>query len=154
MTNQTLISFDEWVKGASKARIGDPLWTVQAYRLGVYAIECHAFDRRTNERFSRAGAIDQITRAIGSISTNISEGYSRSTPADRVRFYSYALGSTREAIDWYDTLRFELGDTTDTRQSILIQIRRLLLTTIRKSRPEGTDFNLRDFNTSPPPTDI
>ncbi len=146
MTKETLLSFDEWAKAASPARTGDPLWTVQAYRLGLYAVVCHTHDRRDNSRFSAAGALSQLTRSIGSIAANIAEGYSRSTPVDRIRFYSYALGSAREAISWYDTFRFELGDATDARQATLIQVRRLLLTTIRKSRPEGTDFNLRDFD--------
>jgi len=82
MTTQTLITFDEWVKGASRARTGDPLWTVQAYRLGLYAVECHAFDRRTNASFSKAGALDQLTRAIVYVAANIAEGYSKSTPGD------------------------------------------------------------------------
>jgi len=154
MTTHTLIAFDDWVNEASTARTGDPLWTVRAYRLGLYAIACHSFDRQTNQRLGHAAALDQVTRAIGSISANIAEGYSRSTPLDRVRFYTYALGSTREAIGWYETLRPELGSATDHRQGILIQIRRLLLTTIKRSRPQGADFNLRDFSATSPAANL
>ena len=144
MTNESVPPFGEWVERAAGARTGDPLWTVQAYRLSLYAVECHTFDRRSNARLRRAAALDQLTRAVGSISANLAEGYSRSSAADRSRFYGYALGSTREAIAWYDTLRIELGALIDQRQSILIQIRRLLLTTLRKARPEGTHGSLRD----------
>ena len=118
------------------ARTGDPLWAVQAYRLASYAIECHTFDRQTNRQFSRATAVDQLTQAIGSIAANVAEGYSRPSFADQNRFYGYALGSAREAIAWYDTLRFELGALADVRQATLIQVRRLLLTTLRNSRPD------------------
>jgi len=132
-----MMEFGDWVRAADETRTGDPLWSVQAYRLGLYAIECHNFDRATNARLSKAAALDQATRAIGSVAANIAEGYSRSSLADRNRFYGYALGSAREAITWYDALRNELGEATDARQSILIQVRRLLLTTLRKNRPPG-----------------
>ena len=138
-----MLAFVEWAKRADEARTGDPLWTLQAYRLGLYAIECHTFDRRANTKLGRAAALDQLTRAVGSISANIAEGYSRASVADRLRFYEYALGSTREAIAWYDTLQIELGDTLTVRQATLVQIRRLLLTTLRNSRPEGASLNLR-----------
>ena len=44
---------------------------------------------------------DQLYRALGSISANLAEGYSRGTGKDRARFYEYALGSARESRDWY-----------------------------------------------------
>jgi four helix bundle protein len=144
MTNLIMMEFVEWVGAADATRTGDPLWSVQAYRLGLYAIACHSFDRRTNPRVAKAATLDQITRAVGSIAANIAEGYSRSSLADRNRFYGYALGSTREAITWYDALRIELGEVTDARQGTLIQIRRLLLTTLRKNRPAGTSAIFAD----------
>jgi four helix bundle protein len=136
--------FGEWVKGADKSRSGDPLWSVQAYRISLYAIECHTLDRREHAELGKAAALDQLTRAVGSISANIAEGYSRSSVADRARFYGYALGSTREAIAWYDSLKFELGGLTEVRQATLTQIRRLLLTTLRNARPEGVVSTMRD----------
>jgi len=85
---------------------------------------------------------------------NIAEGYSRSSLADRNRFYGYALGSTREAIAWYDTVRIELGERVDDRQATLIQVRRLLLTTLRKTRPDGASAIFRDSAPkSPKPED-
>src|SRR5437773_12108915 len=97
-----VIAFDEWVLGLPTAITGDPLWKVQAYRLALYAADIGwedvtslAKDRRT------MGTADQLYRSLGSISSNIAEGYSRSSGKDRVRFYEYALGSAREARDWY-----------------------------------------------------
>ena len=72
-------------------------------------------------------------------------GYSRSSLADRTRFYGYALGSTREAIHWYNSLHIELGSVAEDRQAVLIQIRRLLLTTLRNSRSQDPTTMLSDF---------
>ena len=134
MTQSGFASFSEWVAGRDVARTRDPLWAVQAYRLASYAKACHNFDRETNRRFAKAVSVDQLTQAVGSIAANIAEGYSRPTQPDQSRFYGYALGSTREAIEWYDTLRFDLGPPTDDRQVTLIQVRRLLLTMLRNAR--------------------
>jgi four helix bundle protein len=150
MTDRAMLPFDEWAKRADHACTGDPLWSVQAYRLAVYSIDCLSFDRGANPQLGKAAASDQVTRAVGSIAANIAEGYSRSSVADRMRFYAYALGSTREAVTWYDTLRRELGELADQRQGTLIQIRRLLLTTLRNARPEGSPGTLRDSDTPAP----
>jgi four helix bundle protein len=144
MTAPTPQAFADWERSVGIGISGDPLWSVQAYRISLYAIDCHSFDRRSVSRLSTAASIDQLTRALGSIAANISEGYSRSSAADRSRFYAYALGSTREAIAWYGTLRVELGSTIDERLSALIQVRRLLLTTLRRSRSKDPTSMLRD----------
>ena len=47
----------------------------------------------TNEQF---GLTNQIRRAAVSISSNIAEGFSRQTRADKSRFYVMAQGSTTE----------------------------------------------------------
>jgi four helix bundle protein len=54
---------------------------------------------------------DQLARALGSISANIAEGYSRSSVKDQSRFYEYALGSARESRDWYYKARHVLGES-------------------------------------------
>jgi hypothetical protein len=83
MTPRNHPSFEEWKRSIGLGISGDPLWTVQAYRLSLYAIDCHSFDRRSVAGLQTAASIDQLTRALGSIAANISEGYSRSTVADR-----------------------------------------------------------------------
>ena len=112
----------------------------------MYVVDCHASDRESNPRLTQAAAIDQLTRALGSIAANIAEGYSRASSAERLRFYGYALGSTREAITWYNTLRAELGPVAESRQDSLVQIRRLLLTTLRRARTKDPTSMLRDFD--------
>ena len=148
-----MVPFGEWEKRADEARTGDPLWSVQSYRLSVYLVECHTFDRQPSATLARAATLDQLTRAVGSISANIAEGYSRSSVADRTRFYGYALGSAREAVAWYDGLKIELGSLANERQSTLVQIRRLLLTTLRSARPAGPVLRMRDPRRKNPDSD-
>ena len=140
-----LLSFGDWEKAAGAKVSGDPLWSVQAYRIALYAMVCHTFDRRSNPHLAGAAAVDQLTRALGSIGANIAEGYSRASLADRSRFYGYALGSTREAIHWYNSLQIELETVVEDRQATLIQIRRLLLTTLRNARSQDPTAMLSDF---------
>ena len=75
---------------------------MEAYRLGLFlsdlALEdCSRLlkDRRT------AGIADQLFRAVGKISSNVGEGYSRNSGKERAHYYEYAEGSAREARDWY-----------------------------------------------------
>ena len=76
----------------------------------------------------------QLYAAIGSISANIGEGYSRSTGTDRARFFEYALGSARESMTWYKAARPILGDAVTTRLNDLEEIRRMLLAIIPRER--------------------
>ncbi len=78
---------------------------------------------------------DQLCRALGSISANIAEGYSRSSGTDRARFYEYALGSARESRDWYYKSRHVLTDAiVEHRVDLCSQIIRLLLTMLPDER--------------------
>ena len=78
---------------------------------------------------------DQLYRALGSISANLAEGYSRISGRDRARFCEYALGSARESRDWYYNARHVLGESiTQHRLALLTQIIRLLLTMIPQQR--------------------
>ena len=77
----------------------------------------------------------QLVRAIGSVGAQIAEGYSRRSRADRIRFYEYALGSTEEAITWYETARPVLdASVLEARLAGLVSIRRLLLVMIGNER--------------------
>jgi four helix bundle protein len=77
----------------------------------------------------------QLYRAVGSIGADIAEGYSRSSGLDRARFLEYGLGSTRESGVWYRSGLRVLGRRIhDHRVDLLMQIRRMLLTTIPAER--------------------
>lgn len=73
--------------------------------------------------------------AVGSISANIAEGYSRGSHKDRARFYEYAFGSARKSRDWHYKGRFVLGaPVAEHRMQLLTPIIRLLLTIIPEER--------------------
>src|SRR5437762_14372468 len=102
---------------------------MEAYRLALFLADLGWYhvtklisDKRTLD------LSDQLYRAIGSISANLAEGYSRNTGKDRARFYEYALGSGRESRDWYYKGRNVLREeVTRHRMSMIKQVLCLLL---------------------------
>jgi four helix bundle protein len=77
----------------------------------------------------------QLYAAVGSITANLAEGYSRSSGRDRSRIFEYALGSVRESMMWYHTAQPLLGtEIVHERLNKLEQVRRLLLATIPRER--------------------
>lgn len=78
---------------------------------------------------------DQLLRASGSVSANIEEGFSHRTGKERVRFYTYALGSARETRGWYFKSRHVLkAKAVSHRIDLITQVIRLLLTMIPDQR--------------------
>lgn len=77
----------------------------------------------------------QLYRALGSVSANLAEGYSRGPGKDLARFYEYSLGSARESRDWYYKGRHIMGEgVTQHRLQLLTGVIRLLLTMIPQQR--------------------
>ena len=130
------MNYEEWLKSVPTEITGDPLWTVEAYRLALFAAELGWHDVTKLMKDKRTMELaDQLYRALGSIGANISEGYSRGGGRDRARFYEYALGSARESRGWYYNGRHVLGETVaEHRIRLLTQIIRLLLTMIPDQR--------------------
>jgi four helix bundle protein len=130
------MNYGEWAESVPGEITGDPLWRVEAYRLALFAAEVgwHDVTKLIGDQRARSLS-DQLYRALGSISANIAEGYSRGTGKDRARFYEYALGSARESRDWYYKARRVLGETVvQHRLDLLTQIIRLLLTMVPQQR--------------------
>jgi four helix bundle protein len=130
------MDFQTWLKGVPEEITGDSLWKMEAYRLGLFvaAAGWHDVTRLMQDRRTLSLA-DQLYRALGSISANLAEGYSRGTGRDRAGFYEYALGSARESRDWYYKALYVLGETvTQHRLRLLTQIIRLILTMIPQQR--------------------
>ena len=132
MQTKQMPTFADWERGSRAASSGDPLWTLRAFRLAIYAIECDVCDRRQNPRVRRAATAPRLTRALGAIGVNLAEGFARADDDERLRFYGLALSSLREAIVWYGTLRDPLGDEVESRLATLVEIRRLMLATVRR----------------------
>ena len=130
------MNYEEWIKTVPTAITEDPLWRMSVYRFALFLSELGWADATALAKDRRAVALsDQLYRAIGSISANLAEGYSRGSGRDRARFYEYALGSARESRDWYFKSRHVLGDAVVAhRLKLLTQIIRLLLAIIPKQR--------------------
>ena len=130
------MNYEEWVASVPAEITGDSLWKMEAYRLGLFAADVGWQDVTKLTRDNRTRSVsDQLYRALGSISANLAEGYSRGTGKDRARFYEYALGSARESRDWYYKGRHVLGEEiTNNRMNLLAQIIRLVLTMVPQQR--------------------
>ncbi len=50
--------------------------------------------------FARDTVGRQFVTSTDSISANIAEGFGRYSKKDKIRFYRYSYGSTKEALDW------------------------------------------------------
>ncbi len=130
------MNFEEWLKTVPCEITNDVLWKVEVYRLALLLSDLSWYDVTKLIRDKRTLELSsQLYEAVGSISANIAEGYSRGTGRDRARFYEYSLGSARESRDWYFKGRHVLGDQiTKHRFGLLVQTIRLLLTMIPEQR--------------------
>lgn len=130
------MDYNDWLASVPPEFTDDPLWRMEVYRLAVFASDLAwpdvsrlIQDRRT------VSLADQLYQAVGSISANIAEGYSRQSGRDQARFYEYALGSARESRGWYHQGRYILSETVAMhRIQLLTRIIRLLLTMIPTER--------------------
>lgn len=130
------MNFAAWTKTVPDEIKGDSLWKMQAYQLALFSGDAGWFDVTKLMRDRRTLELsDQLYRALGSVSANLAEGYSRGTGKDRARFYEYSLGSAREARDWYYKARHILGtEVTAHRLRLLTEIIQLLLTMVPQQR--------------------
>ncbi len=130
------MTYKEWVEAVPSAIRDDPVWRVEAYRLALFAGDLAWHDATKLLRDKRTVSIaDQLHRAAGAIRGDITEGYSRRSGKDQARFYEYALGSAREARDWYYKGRHVLGvEVTGHRMELLTRIIKSLLTIIPNER--------------------
>jgi four helix bundle protein len=117
------------------ATSNDPLFRMRAYQIAKDLLQAAWLDAKTLSGDPVTQQISgQLYAAIGSISANIGEGYSRSSGIDRSRIFEYALGSVRESMTWYQAAQPVLGDVVLTRLNDLEEIRRLLLAIIPRER--------------------
>ena len=126
----------EWAESVPREVREDVLGRVEAYRLGLYVCDRAWDDVTVPSRDVRTRSLaDQLHRSLGSISANVAEGYSRGGGRDRARFIEYALGSAREARDWYVKARRVLEDDRVAVQvGVLTSVIRLLLVMVRDQR--------------------
>lgn len=74
------MDYQSWEVTVPDTLTADPLWRVQAYRLALFAADIgwHDVLKLIDDRRFPSLA-DQLYRALGSISANIAEGYSRNS---------------------------------------------------------------------------
>ena len=147
------MDYQEWIQSVPVTITKDSLWKVEVYRLALFAADSGWQDVVALARDRRMlGLAVQLNRALGSISANIAEGYSRSSVEDRARFYEYALGSARESRDWYYKARHVLGETTTgNRLELLTKVIRLLLVIIPHQRGYVVRENTEEYRDNEEP---
>lgn len=133
---ENFVNFQEWLATVSPTLRGDALWKMKVYQVAVFIGDLAWPDVTKLMRDRRTiGLSEQLYEAIGSISANLAEGYSRSSGKDRARFYEYSLGSARESRGWYYKGRHILGnEVAEHRMQLLTQIIKLLLTITPEER--------------------
>ncbi len=142
------MNYTDWLKIVPKEFTEDALWRMEVYRISLFAgdvawrdVTKLMQDRRTLE------LSDQLYSAVGSVGANISEGYSRSSRRDQVRFYEYSLGSARESRNWYFEGRHILGELiSNHRIQLHTQIIRHLLKIIPAERGYGLAEETLPYN--------
>ena len=132
-----MVDYEEWEQSVEQEIRDDALWKLRVYRLALYSGDVGRSDAAQLAcQAGYATLADQLRRATESISSNIAEGFSRFAARDRARFLEYALGSAREARDWYHKARAQLGtDEARMRLATLGHVIRILTTLISQSRP-------------------
>jgi len=148
--------YDEWRVSVPDEIKGDSLWKLEVYRLGLFVADISWQDAVALSKNSLTrGLADQLYRAVCSISTNIAEGYSRSTGKDRARFLEYSLGSAREARDWYYKARHTLKEeVVKHRINLLTQIIKILSVLTPHQRQKGIREKQAVYEISLQPSDF
>ncbi|MHB1097480.1 MAG: four helix bundle protein [Gemmatimonadaceae bacterium] len=128
----------EWAPSVGAAETADPIWNLLGYRIARCLLDHVQSDCVHLVEHVDPKTVSQLSRAIASIGANIAEGYSRRSPADRSRFYGYALGSTREATLWYRSVAWSLdAPTLALRMAFLAQERRLIIGMLKSVQRQG-----------------
>jgi len=144
------MNYVEWLKTVPSEITNDPIWKLEVYRLALFADDIGWEDilKLSKERLMFSIA-DQLHRSLGSISANLTEGYSRSKGLDRARFIEISLGSARESRDWYYKSRQVLSPVViKHRMSLITHIIGMLTPMIPHQRKHAIREEQADYNIS------
>ncbi|MAO66352.1 MAG: four helix bundle protein [Balneola sp.] len=129
------MNFRDWKRDVHPDIKNDVLWKIEAYRLSLYLADLCWLDTQKILQKKYFSMADQLIRSSGSISANISEGYSRISNKEKARFYEIAFGSAREARGWYFKSRHILTpELAAKRINLITKIIKLLLNMIADRR--------------------
>jgi four helix bundle protein len=105
------MKYAEWIENVPSEIKNDPIWKLEVYRLALFVGDIGWQDILVlSQKPIMLRVADQLQGSLGSISANLTEGYSRSKGLDRARFFEYSLGSARESRDWYYKSRHVLPE--------------------------------------------
>lgn len=103
------MNYAEWLRTVPVEITNEPIWNLEVYRLALFADDVGWHDVLTLSKIKLMYPVaDQLHRALGSISANLTEGYSRSKALELARYLELALGSARESREWYYKSRHAL----------------------------------------------
>ncbi len=149
------MNYAEWLTTVPSEVTNDPIWKLEVYRLPLFADDVGWNDVLALSKNNLMwGVADQLHRSLGSISANLTEGYSRSKGLDRARFIEISLGSARESRDWYYKSRHVLpAEVVKHRMGLVTRIISMLVPMIshqRKNaiREEQAEYNIQSSNFS------
>lgn len=129
------MKYQEWLNELPEEITEDAVWNLKVYRAALFLSDLSWDDTQLiiDEKFFSLA--DQVYRSAGSISANITEGYSRNSHKEKARFYEIALGSARECKGWYFKSRHILGrEKALYRMKLLTSVIKLLLSMINEKR--------------------
>lgn len=137
-------AFARWERSTPPDLVGDAIWRLPAYRISRFLADVVRHDlKRIHPRSARIA--DQLERAIGSIGINITEGYGRLHGRERARFYEFALGSAREAREWYvRSSTFLPKDAVLGRAKLLTRVMRILIVAIPQERSGSSERRIKE----------
>lgn len=144
------MNYAEWLETVPPEITNDPIWKLEVYRLALFAGDIGWGDvlKLSKEKLMFSIA-DQLHRSLGSISANLTEGYSRSKGLDRARFIEISLGSARESRDWYYKSRHVLSaDVIKHRMSLITKIISMLVPMISHQRKHAIRDEQAEYSTS------
>ena len=150
------MNYAEWLSTVPSEITNDPIWKLEVYRLALFADDIGWNDILALSKNNLMQSIaDQLHRSLGSISANLTEGYSRSKGLDRARFIEISLGSARESRDWYYKSRHVLvAEVVKHRMELITRIISMLVPLISHQRKNAIREVQAEYNTSPQPSDI
>jgi four helix bundle protein len=153
--SQTM-KYAEWLETVPSEITNDPIWKLEVYRLALFIDDIGWPDILALSKNNLMwGVADQLHRSLGSISANLTEGYSRSKGLDRARFFEFSLGSARESRDWYYKSRHVLSpEVIKHRMELISKIISMLVPMITHQRKNAIREEQAEYNTSTPPSDF
>jgi len=150
------MNYAEWLSTVPSEVTNDPIWKLEVYRLALFADDVGWNDVLALSKNNLMwGVADQLHRSLGSISANLTEGYSRSKGLDRARFIEISPGSARESRDWYYKSRHVLpAEVVKHRMGLVTRIISMLVPMISHQRKNAIRKERTEYNTSPQSSDF